>query len=271
MNKKEVVFLKLGGSLITDKNKPHTARLDVIRRLANEIKQALIDNTGVKLVIGHGSGSFGHIPGKKYNTRQGVYTESQWFGFVEVWREARALTQILLEAFKDADLPVIALPPSAAAVSQGGVIQQWNFQPISMAVQNGLIPLINGDVLFDQEIGGTILSTEDLFESLAFYLKPGKILLAGIEPGVWKDFPQNTKLIKYINPTSYIQNEGVIGTSNSIDVTGGMQEKVKILLRIIEQIPYCQGMIFSGMIPRNIIFALGGNETGTVVSKKRDG
>jgi isopentenyl phosphate kinase len=27
-------FLKLGGSLITDKDQPHTPRLDVIRRLA---------------------------------------------------------------------------------------------------------------------------------------------------------------------------------------------------------------------------------------------
>jgi isopentenyl phosphate kinase len=271
MDMEEVIFLKLGGSLITDKNQPHTARLEVIHRLVQEIKKALKDNTGLQLLIGHGSGSFGHVPGKKYNTRKGVNSESQWLGFVEVWHEARALTQILLEAFRHANLPVIAFPPSAAAISSNGAIQQWNYQPISMALQNGIIPLINGDVLFDLEIGGTILSTEDLFETLALHLKPEKILLAGIETGVWKDFPQNTELIKHINSISYSQNQGLIGKSKSIDVTGGMQEKVKILLRIIKHIPDCQGMIFSGMIPGNILSALGGNVIGTVVSNKKDG
>ena len=34
------VFLKLGGSLITDKTRPHTPRLEVLRRLAGEVAAA---------------------------------------------------------------------------------------------------------------------------------------------------------------------------------------------------------------------------------------
>jgi len=58
----ELVLLKLGGSLITEKNQANTAKHDLIQRLANEIKSAL-DARGddLQLIIGHGAGSFGHI------------------------------------------------------------------------------------------------------------------------------------------------------------------------------------------------------------------
>jgi isopentenyl phosphate kinase (EC 2.7.4.-) len=60
-------FLKLGGSLITDKTRENAPRLDVIRRLAREISGALA-TAPPKLVLGHGSGSFGHAAARKYGT-----------------------------------------------------------------------------------------------------------------------------------------------------------------------------------------------------------
>ena len=53
-----LVFLKLGGSLITDKSKPDTPRIAVLERLAKEIRRALTDQPQLSLLIGHGSGSF---------------------------------------------------------------------------------------------------------------------------------------------------------------------------------------------------------------------
>ncbi len=75
---RELVFLKLGGSLITDKKRPHTPRMDVIRRLAREIAAARNIRPDLQLVLGHGSGSFGHIPAEKYGTHQGVKSPSEW-------------------------------------------------------------------------------------------------------------------------------------------------------------------------------------------------
>ena len=39
--KNEIVLLKLGGSLITDKDIPYTPRLDKLKELAQEIKTVL--------------------------------------------------------------------------------------------------------------------------------------------------------------------------------------------------------------------------------------
>jgi len=46
---KKLVFLKLGGSLITDKNTPRTARIEVLQRVGIEIKSAL-EHSGIFLV-----------------------------------------------------------------------------------------------------------------------------------------------------------------------------------------------------------------------------
>ena len=70
----EIIFLKLGGSLITDKDKPYTPRLDKLADLALEIKTVLDSTPELVLILGHGSGSFGHTAAKKYGTRDGCKT-----------------------------------------------------------------------------------------------------------------------------------------------------------------------------------------------------
>ena len=69
---RELVFLKLGGSLITDKTQAYTARLDKLADLATQIAHSLQTHPDLRLVLGHGSGSFGHTAAKKYRTRDGL-------------------------------------------------------------------------------------------------------------------------------------------------------------------------------------------------------
>ncbi len=258
-------FLKLGGSLITDKNRAHTHRPEALAGLAEQIAAALRGRPELGLVLGHGSGSFGHVAGKKYATRQGVSGPAQWRGFVEVWKEARALNQIVLEALLAAGLPVVAFPPSACAASQAGRITSWNLAPIEAALDAGLVPLVNGDVAFDRRLGGTILSTEDVFFYLAPRLNPQRILLAGIEAGVWEDYPQNTRLIPTITPASLAQSAMALRGSAAVDVTGGMLNKVESMLALVQEIPGLEVLIFSGVQEGNLFNALGGGSPGTLI------
>ena len=76
-----LVFLKLGGSLITDKHLADTPRLEVLARLAGEIARALNAQPQFSLLVGHGSGSFGHSAALRHNTRAGAHTPEQWRGF----------------------------------------------------------------------------------------------------------------------------------------------------------------------------------------------
>jgi isopentenyl phosphate kinase len=259
----KLTFLKLGGSLITDKSLPHTPRHAVLSRLACEIAAARQIDPALRLVIGHGSGSFGHVPAKKYGTRRGVKTPEAWQGFVEVWMEAAALNRIVMEAFFSAGLPTIALPASASLVSADGSVSTWTLAPILSALQAGLMPVIYGDVIFDQVLGGTIFSTEDLFNYLANQLHPGRMLLAGLEEGVWADFPARTRLIDQITPENFAGFVQALGGSISVDVTGGMESKVRQMVSLVEENPGLEIFIFSGEKPGNVLQALSGVELGT--------
>ena len=189
------------------------------------------------ILLGHGSGSFGHTAASKYGTRQGVRTADEWIGFAEVWKDARSLNQIVLETLQENGLPVIAFPPSAAVTACDGHVLRWDIYPIQAALSAGLIPLVNGDTIFDEATW-----RNDPFDRRPVHLPgqelhPRRILLAGIEEGVWADFPACTELIDRITPENFPALQAKISGSASVDVTGGMLEKVESMMDIVEKDP----------------------------------
>jgi isopentenyl phosphate kinase len=261
-----LTLLKLGGSLITDKNCPHTPRLDVLARLAGEIASARRIQPDLRLLLGHGSGSFGHVPAKKYGTRQGVHTSTEWLGFMDVWREAAALNRLVVDALATAGLPALSFPPSAAVIAADGQAVSWDMAPLLAALDAGLLPVVYGDVVFDRTLGGTILSTEDLFTHLAPRLRPTRILLAGLEAGVWADYPACTRLIPEITPANHAQLDAALGGSYATDVTGGMASKVRLALDWAQAVPGLEVRIFSAADPGSLLSALLGEPLGTRVT-----
>lgn len=251
-----LTFLKLGGSLITDKKSPSTALPDCIGRIAGEIAAAREQVPGLQLLLGHGSGSFGHTPAKKYNTRSGVTTREEWAGFAKVWQEARALNQIVVQGLVAAGLPVIAISPSSAVSARKGKVLSWDINPVTSALKAGLIPVVFGDVVFDTELGGTILSTEELFFHLAGMLEPARILIAGIEEAIFADFPENSIVIPEITPETYPALLKKIRPSAYTDVTGGMEAKAGSLVNLAKLLPGLKGWVFSGTEPGSVFQAI---------------
>jgi isopentenyl phosphate kinase len=260
-----LALLKLGGSLITDKTSPRKLRRNTLRRLANEIASALQQTPSLQLIVGHGAGSFAHVSAKKHGTRRGVQTPEQWLGFAEVWWDAATLNRLVMEAFLDAGLPVISLAPSASVTARDGMVARWDLSPLKAALEARLLPVIFGDVIFDLQRGGTILSTEDLFAHLVAQLLPGRMLLAGIEPGVWQDFPNRTQTIPRITPENYQEIMHVLSGSTAADVTGGMESKVDQGISLVNEFPGLEILIFSGDEPGNLQDALLGSRSGTVI------
>jgi isopentenyl phosphate kinase len=276
---KELIFLKLGGSLITDKTQAYTPRLDIIEDVALQISTTLQNHPDLRLVIGHGSGSFGHVAASEYHTREGFVPrasplihrerdkteENYWKGFAEVWYQASALNRFVMKALNKTNVPSIALPPSANVIASDGQVSIWETTAIRMALAAGLVPVIFGDVTFDEVRGGTILSTEDLFSFLARALNPERILLAGLESAVWEDFPARTRKIATITPQSFSEISNGVGQAVGADVTGGMEAKVTQMLDLVQQIPELKIQIFSGAEPGNIARALTGETIGTII------
>lgn len=268
----ELIFLKLGGSLITDKDRPYTARLDKLADLAHQIEAFLSADPGTdpaskpRLILGHGSGSFGHTAAKMHGTRDGVHDVRGWQGFAEVWYQASTLNRFVVDALHNAGIPAVTFSPSANVVASDGQVAFWETTPIRMALANGVLPVIHGDVVFDELRGGTILSTEDLFAHLARQLFPNRILLAGLEAGVWEDFPARTVLVNEIRPQVYEEMRAHVGGSASADVTGGMAAKVEQMLGLVRELPGLTAQIFSAEEDGHLARALAGERIGTLIT-----
>jgi isopentenyl phosphate kinase len=261
-----LIFLKLGGSMITYKDRPSSVRAEVLVRAANEIASARAANPELRLLLGHGSGSFGHYPAKKYGTRSGVKSETEWGGFVEVWQQATSLNRLVMEALAAVGIRALAFPPSASATASDGTIIAWNLQPIQAALEAGILPVVFGDVAFDTVRNGTILSTEDLFVHLAGALKPQRILLAGDEQGVFANYGSDPQLIQHITPENFSALAATVSGAVAPDVTGGMAGKVQAMLDLVSQVE-CEVRIFSGLEPGNIATSLLGETPGTLLTK----
>jgi len=145
----ELIFLKLGGSLITDKTRPFTARLEKLADLAAQIADARRANPGLRLVLGHGSGSFGHTVAREYATRQGVSNSLRryWQGFSKVWYQASALNRLVMDALQTAGEDTLTFSPVSAVIARQGKIAHWNLAPLQRALASGMLPVVHGDVV----------------------------------------------------------------------------------------------------------------------------
>src|SRR5688572_23362278 len=108
------VFVKLGGSLLTDKRGREEPRHEVIRRLAQEIQRARLERPDLRLVLGHGSGSFGHHFAATHGTRDGVAGPEQWMGFARTADAAARLNRIVVAELLAAGVPAWSIQPSVA-------------------------------------------------------------------------------------------------------------------------------------------------------------
>lgn len=262
-----LIFLKLGGSLITNKDIPFFARKETLKRLGSEIARSIDMFPKLELLIGHGSGSFGHSAAAQFGTRTGIRSVEDWLGFQKVWLAAHQLNQIVINEFLDIGLPIISLPVSASLVSKNSKVHQWNIHPIISSLENHLLPIVFGDVVIDRELGATIFSTEELFSYLVTILHPNRILLAGKESGVYSDYPHNQDLIPLITPDSYPSISNKISASASTDVTGGMSSKVRNMLNIIMLEENLSIDIFSGEEENNLYKVISGDKIGTRLSR----
>lgn len=272
----ELVLLKLGGSVITDKNQPFTAREDTIRRLGREMRQTLELHPDLRLILGHGSGSFGHVVAQKYRTRQGIVDTTEdlrqesWRGFVETAAAAARLNRLVSDLMLEEGVPVVSYQPSASARCRRGELMYFDAHPLKQVLDANLVPLVYGDVAVDAVQAFTIISTEQVFDNIARELQPARIILAGIVDGVYDADPLvNSEATRYeeITQGNWDEVEASLGGSHATDVTGGMFSKVRDMYHLVLAQPPLQVHIVSGEISGSVSSALSGSDAhfGTLI------
>lgn len=230
--KKQLILIKLGGSLITDKNRAFYAKKKVISRLAHEVKDSLSDK--FDLIIGHGSGSFGHVVASKYQTQNGIVNKNGIWGLSLVADAAIQINRIVMQSFLRANLPVISFSPASFMTASGQKLDKFLTDQIILGLKIGIIPVIYGDVILDNKQGCCIFSGEKTLDILAKSLKDKyqgvNIILCGDTNGV---YDAEGKTIPKIDTSLFKKLASNIKGSGGIDVTGGMIHKVESSLKLI--------------------------------------
>lgn len=262
---KELVLVKLGGSLITDKSKREHARVNVIKRLANEIHDSR-KQKDFFLVVAHGGGSFPHFPAKKFRTINGFVRKDSARGFALVQDAASRLNRIVVKELISAGENAVSLPPSSWAIARNSDFEKSFLLPIKSMLEKNLLPVPFGDCVLDSEKGCTIFSTEKILSFLAKELKAKRIIIATNVDGVFTGNPNLLKkfeLIPEISEKNFPEIKNLLGASYGTDVTGGMLHKVEELLKLSEN--GIQSSIINGEKKGNLKKALLGERTGTII------
>lgn len=231
----ELLLIKLGGSVITHKQRPRTVRRKRLRDLAEELAGALA-RTEARVILGHGSGSFGHVVAAEHGVHEGISGPGGARGAALTQREAAELHRIVIGALLDAGLPAWSLSPSSSMVADAGRPGRFDVEPVRLALQAGLLPVTHGDVVLDAARGSAICSTETALVAIARGLAeqgvvPRRALWLGDTDGVWD---ADGLTIPRVGLADRARLEERVGGARATDVTGGMRHRLAATFELAE-------------------------------------
>ncbi len=231
----DLCLIKIGGSIITDIRKQNTPKVKEIDRLVKELQKA---PPGTRIIVGHGSGSFAHVPAHKYKIQMGIINKNSRLGASITQDAAANLNRIVVQRMIKQGMNAVSFPPSGGAIARKGKIIAWDLKPLKTALENGFVPVVYGDVVPDKEQGVGIASTEEVFKFIASKLHPQKIVLVTDVDGLLDKDPKmhsDARLIKKVNGKNIRRLLAYAKGSKKVDVTGGMHTKLLLLFSLVEK------------------------------------
>jgi len=214
-----VLYIKLGGSLITPKKEGiFSIKESVVRSISSDLRDLLRDH---RLFLAHGAGPFGHIPVKKHGLSEGMKAGSE-MGVSETLVRMSELNLLVSKIMLEESIPVIPFPPRAVFRRSSGAMM-YNLSVIERFMRLGLIPLTHGDLIPDDEKGVYVLSADEI---------PIYITLIGLEKVIFlTDVPgvldAEGNLIREIGEGDVPD----LGSEGS-DVTGAMAGKLSAAFKL---------------------------------------
>lgn len=215
----ETLVVKLGGSVVTEKDEPETVDRDALADAAHALGQ--FDGS---LVVVHGGGSFGHhhAAERAVSTSDGTRDAN---GALAIHGAMAELNRVVVDALQDEDVSALPVHPlSTASRNDGGELALRTMQ-ITMMLEEGFVPVLHGDVVTHEGEGVTVLSGDELVVELAPTVGADRVGVCSTVPGV---LDGDDAVIERIEAFDDVAD--VLGASDATDVTGGMAGKIRALL-----------------------------------------
>lgn len=248
-----ITIIKLGGSLLTHKDKAYSVREGIFQSLASDIAECIKLFPETKFILLNGAGSFGHQTVKKYNLQNGFSSDESKFGYAKVLQDTAKLNRILVDALVKKEVSALSFQPSTVFYSDQNGYSFSSLKLLQDYLNQGFLPCLYGELVLDLVTGCKVLSADKIPELLVNFFwqntdyKVTKVINLGSYDGVLNS--QN-EIIPMIARQNYSEVKKHLYQSTNIDVSGGMQAKIEEFLTLADM--GVDSAIISGLVPRNL-------------------
>ncbi len=213
--------LKLGGSVVTEKNTPETVDAGALERAAGAV-------AGIpgRVAVVHGGGSFGHHHAAEYGVSS-VEGTRDGDAIRAIHGAMKRLNEAVVEALVEAGVSALPVHPLSAATRTADGALRLETAPTTTMLEERFVPVLHGDAVVHADAGATIVSGDELVVALSRALGADRVGVCSSVPGV---YDADGEVVDRIG--SFDDVADAVGASDSTDVTGGMAGKVRELLSL---------------------------------------
>ena len=213
-------IVKLGGSVITEKDRAETLDGPALERAAEALAGA------EELVVVHGGGSFGHHHASDYGVSTTAGSDDP-DAVLDIHGAMTTLNRFVVSRLRERDVPAVPVHPlSAADRDDEGALTLPAGAPQRL-LGEGFVPVLHGDVIAHAGEGVTVLSGDEIVVELARALEADRVGVCSAVPGV---LDEDGDVIAEV--TEFEAVADVLGGSDATDVSGGMAGKIRALLEL---------------------------------------
>lgn len=246
---KPIYIIKIGGSVATYKDRSGVA----LRRslLANTAKvlAELRSKKNFNLILVHGAGSVGHRLAHKFGLKNGAGNDPEKIsGALKLRIENQKFNASFLEIMLSEGLPVSSVHTASVIAQEGGEISYCDTEIIKTALEKDIIPVLYGEMAYDNDITLSVCSGDVIAPYLAKELGAKKVFFASDIDGIFDKDPyhnEDAELMEQIDLSKIEENVSLSG-SHSVDVTGGLGGKIRSI-RMLQGTSLDSIEIFNGL------------------------
>jgi isopentenyl phosphate kinase len=220
-----VVYLKAGGSFLTNKEKPFSLNFRALSSLAKILKDVPAE---LPLVLGNGGGSFAHTVVKAMRDKYGARPLLVRCQSTTRWLNKLVVDYLVLEGVDATSIQTSAIITGGP----GGFVV--NHLPVVMSIKRGIRPVVYGECVFTED-GYSVLSTEAVFSLLAERIRPSLFVFLMDVEGVYTCDPkkcEEPELIPRIDSSNAGRVLKSLGARSATDATGGISGKVRSAIEL---------------------------------------
>ncbi len=218
----KLVIIKLGGSVITNKDKPVSPNRRNIRLICRELSRAMLSDSKLRLILIHGGGSFGHYYAKKFKLGTNMTSSASPEGLARTAAAMIDLHSILLGELCRAGVYCgTILPIELFSGTDNFSISLGGKNRVTSIFRNGLVPITFGYVTL---IGNqaSIISGDKIALALVRAFSVEKTVFVMDVDGVFPSSDLKGPVLEQLFPAQHAIQSSI----KQYDVTGGIKAKI---------------------------------------------